>query len=72
MIDFDAFSKIALECGRFGQINCCQRLKKLARSGHTGNNATEQSVDKLIDRAAFFRRFKFAKFISFQFYGNFV
>ena len=45
---------------------------ELAQSGHTGNNATEQSVDKLIHRAAFFRRFKFAKFISFQFYGNFV
>ena len=26
MIDFDTFTKIALECGRFGQINCSQRL----------------------------------------------
>ena len=26
MIDFDTFTKIAYECGRFGQINCCQRL----------------------------------------------
>ena len=24
--DFDTFTKIAEECGRFGQINCCQRL----------------------------------------------
>ena len=26
MIDFDTFTKIAKQCGRFGQINCCQRL----------------------------------------------
>ena len=32
MINFDTFTKIALECGRFGQVNCCQRLKKLAQS----------------------------------------
>ena len=32
MIDFDPCTKIALECGRFGQINCCQRLQKLAQS----------------------------------------
>ena len=25
-VDFDTFTKIALECGRFVQINCCQRL----------------------------------------------
>ena len=25
-LDFDTFTKIALECGRFGQINCCQGL----------------------------------------------
>ena len=24
MIDFDTFTKIALECGRFGPINCCK------------------------------------------------
>ena len=28
MIDFDTFTKIAEECGRFGQINYCQRLLK--------------------------------------------
>ena len=26
MIAFDTYPKIALECERFGQINCCQRL----------------------------------------------
>ena len=26
VIDLETFTKIALECGRFGQINCCQRL----------------------------------------------
>ena len=26
MIDFDTFTKIASECGRFGQINCRQML----------------------------------------------
>ena len=26
MIHFDTFTKIAKECGRFGQIYCCQRL----------------------------------------------
>ena len=26
MKDFDIFTKIALECGRFGQNNFCQRL----------------------------------------------
>ena len=31
MIDFGTFIKTALECGRFGQINCCQRLKKVAQ-----------------------------------------
>ena len=29
---FDTFTKIAWECGRFGQINCCQRLWKVAQS----------------------------------------
>ena len=28
MIDFDTFTKIALECGRFGQINCCPKSNK--------------------------------------------
>ena len=32
MIDFDTFTKIAHECGRFGQINFCQRLEKVAQS----------------------------------------
>ena len=32
MIDFDTFIKIALECERFGEINCCQRLQKLTQS----------------------------------------
>ena len=42
MIDFDTFTKIALECDRLGQINCCKNLEKLpkvqkiAQSGHTG------------------------------------
>ena len=26
MIDLDTFTKIASECRRVGQINCCQRL----------------------------------------------
>ena len=26
MIDFNIFTKIAQECGRFGQMHCCQRL----------------------------------------------
>ena len=30
--DFDTFTTIAYECGRFGQINCCKRLKKLVQS----------------------------------------
>ena len=31
--DFETFRKIALEClGRSGQINCCQRLWKVAQS----------------------------------------
>ena len=30
IIDFDTFTKIALECGKFGQI------PKIAQSGHTG------------------------------------
>ena len=32
MIDFDTFTKIPKECGRFGQIYCCQRLYKVAQS----------------------------------------
>ena len=41
MIDFNTFTKIAKECGRFGQINCCQGVKtlpkvqKITQSGHT-------------------------------------
>ena len=42
MIDFDIFTKIALQCGRFGQINCflkalksCPKSNKSAQSGHT-------------------------------------
>ena len=30
--DFDTFTKIALECGRFGQTNCCHILSKVAQS----------------------------------------
>ena len=30
--DFDTFTKIALECSRLGQINCCHRLWKVAQS----------------------------------------
>jgi len=26
MNDFDTFTKIVLQCGGFGQINCCQML----------------------------------------------
>ena len=29
VIDFDTFTKIAKECGRFGQINCCPKSNKL-------------------------------------------
>ena len=32
MKNFEAFTKIAQGCGRFGQINCCQRLKKVVQS----------------------------------------
>ena len=32
IIDFDTFTKIAWECWRFGQINCCQRIAKVAQS----------------------------------------
>ena len=32
MIDFDTFTKIAWEWERFGQIDCCQRLYKVAQS----------------------------------------
>ena len=32
MIDFDTTRKIAKECGRFGQIYCYQRLKKVAQT----------------------------------------
>ena len=31
MKDFDIFTKIALNSGRFGQNNCCQRLGKVAQ-----------------------------------------
>ena len=47
MIDFDPFTRIAQECGRFRQINCCQMLRKLpnvqkiAQSGHTACNLKE-------------------------------
>ena len=30
--DVDTVTKIAKECRRFGKINCCQRLKKVAQS----------------------------------------
>ena len=30
--DFETFTKIASECRRFGQINCCQRLWIVAQS----------------------------------------
>ena len=29
--DFHTFTKVALECGRFGQTNCCHRLWKVAQ-----------------------------------------
>ena len=31
IIDFDIFTKIAEECGRFWQINCCKGFKKLPK-----------------------------------------
>ena len=31
MKDFEAFTKIALQCGWFGQNNCCRRLFKVAQ-----------------------------------------
>ena len=41
MIDFDTFTKIAGECGRFGQTNCCQRLlKSCAKSNKSPNLVT--------------------------------
>ena len=58
MIDFDTFTKIALECKRFGQINCCQRLfkklpkgQKIAQSGHTDSILVE--CGSIIDANAF-------------------
>ena len=30
--DFDSFTKIPKECECFGQINCCQKLLKVAQS----------------------------------------
>ena len=41
--DFDTFTKIAYQCGRFGQINFAKGFKNLpkvqliANSGHTGH-----------------------------------
>ena len=34
MIDFNTFTKIAKECGRFGQINCCQKALKGCLKSH--------------------------------------
>ena len=48
IIDFDNFTKIT--CGRFGQINCCQRLWTvaqspiIAQSGHTGYHTLSLSL----------------------------
>ena len=47
MNDYDTFTKIPLECERFGQINCCHWLwmvvqsAKIAQSGHTGSFKTK-------------------------------
>ena len=38
MKNFDNFTKIALECGRFGQNNCCHRLWKVAQSAKKSPN----------------------------------
>ena len=63
MIDLDTFTKIAYECGRFGQINCCQRLKKLpkiqyiANSGHIGYEGVHGSWH-LIQHGNFFSKIK--------------
>ena len=47
MIDFDTYRKIAFECEKFGQINCCKNFKKLpkvqqiAQSGHTAHKSNQ-------------------------------
>ena len=47
MIDFDNFTKIALECERFGQINCCQRLRKVAQSPKIAQYGHTDSIDTI-------------------------
>ena len=58
MKDFDTFTKIAQECERFGHINCCQSLEKvaqsakIAQSGHTSHTAhyqPNQNFNRLMD-----------------------
>ena len=47
-MDFNSFSKIAEECGRFGQIIVAKGFKKLPKvrkitqSGHTGHHQQNQ------------------------------
>ena len=53
MIDFDTFIKIAKECGRFGQIICCQILYKIAQSPinrPTVGNLTERHFLELLTK----------------------
>ena len=38
MTDFDTFTKLLKNVGDWGQINCCQRVLKVAQSGHTASN----------------------------------
>ena len=38
MIDFDTFTKITKDCGRFEQNNYCQRLKKVAQRAKKSPN----------------------------------
>ena len=55
MIDFDIFTKIAKECGRFGQINCCQSLQKVGQSPInclSGHTATDRQVVSQVTKVA--------------------
>ena len=55
MVDFDNFKKIAWECGRFGQINCCQ---KVARSPINRPIWSTGSVTKLGDISPLWQNLK--------------
>ena len=71
MIDFDTFTKIAKECRRIGQINCCQRLQKLAQSpkiaqsGHTAWDGKMTSCLASATKSNLFRTQLSFNFISY-------